>query len=44
MKITVIKKGTANAKPSNWCPTMIDDQPLGKSAKPSNMCPTMIDY
>lgn len=24
MKITVIKKGTKKAKPSNWCPVMVD--------------------
>ncbi len=25
MKIQVVKKGTKNAKPQNWCPTYIDD-------------------
>jgi hypothetical protein len=28
MKITVIKKGTVNAKPSNYCDAFIDDIPL----------------
>jgi hypothetical protein len=26
MKITVVKKATVNAKPSGWCPLIIDDQ------------------
>jgi len=26
MKITVIKKATVNAKPSGYCPMIIDDQ------------------
>lgn len=26
MKITVIKKATVNAKPSGYCPTIVDDQ------------------
>lgn len=25
MKIKVIKKGTTQGKPSNWCPWIIDD-------------------
>jgi len=25
MKIKVIKKGTTNSKPSNWCPWIVDD-------------------
>ena len=28
MKIQVIKKGTVNAKPSNYCDALIDDVPL----------------
>jgi hypothetical protein len=28
MKIQVIKKGTVNAKPSNFCDILIDDIPL----------------
>ena len=28
MKIQVIKKGTVNAKPSNYCDVLIDDIPL----------------
>jgi hypothetical protein len=28
MKITVIKKGAVNAKPSNYCDALIDDVPL----------------
>ncbi len=28
MKIQVIKKGTVNAKPSNYCDILIDDIPL----------------
>jgi hypothetical protein len=27
MKITVIKKATVNAKPSGYCPLIVDDQP-----------------
>ncbi len=26
MKITVVKKATVNAKPSGWCPMIVDDQ------------------
>lgn len=26
MKITVIKKATVNAKPSGYCPLIVDDQ------------------
>jgi hypothetical protein len=28
MKIHVIKKGTVNAKPSNFCDALVDDVPL----------------
>ena len=28
MKIHVIKKGTVNAKPSNFCDSLVDDVPL----------------
>ena len=28
MKIQVIKKGTVNAKPSNYCDILLDDVPL----------------
>jgi hypothetical protein len=28
MKIKVVKKGTAQAKPSGWCPTFVDDSGL----------------
>ena len=28
MKIQVIKKGTVNAKPSNYCDILVDDIPL----------------
>jgi hypothetical protein len=27
-KITVIKKGTVNAKPQGWCPILVDDNPM----------------
>jgi hypothetical protein len=30
MKITVIKKGTTNAKPQGFCPILVDDIPMGK--------------
>ena len=30
MKITVIKKGTKNAKPVNYCGVMIDDIAMDK--------------
>jgi len=30
MKITVIKKGTSNAKPQGWCPVYVDDSAMGK--------------
>ena len=33
MKITVIKKGTVNAKPSSFCDTLIDDVPLNDRQK-----------
>jgi hypothetical protein len=29
MKITVVKKGTVNAKPSGWCPILVDDVDAG---------------
>jgi len=25
MKITVVKKGTVDAKPQGWCPIFVDD-------------------
>jgi len=28
MKIQIVKKGTANAKPSSYCDILIDDVPL----------------
>ena len=30
MKITVIKKGTSNAKPQGWCPVYVDDNVQSK--------------
>ncbi len=30
MKITVIKKGTKNAKPVNYCGMMVEDVPMNK--------------
>ncbi len=33
MKIKVVKKATKNAKPSGWCPLMIDDIDGGMPAK-----------
>jgi hypothetical protein len=30
MKITVIKKGLVNAKPSSFCPAFVDDFPAPK--------------
>lgn len=30
MKITVIKKAVVNAKPSGYCPTLVDDFPTDK--------------
>jgi len=29
MKIKVVKKGTTNAKPNGYCPTLIDDVTWG---------------
>jgi hypothetical protein len=29
MKITVVKKGSVNAKPSGWCPILVDDIDAG---------------
>ena len=29
-KITVIKKGTTNAKPQGYCPVLVDDVPMNK--------------
>lgn len=26
-KIIVVKKATTNAKPSNWCPWLLDESP-----------------
>jgi hypothetical protein len=31
MKIKVIKKGTTNAKPSGYCPVLIDDITWGST-------------
>jgi hypothetical protein len=31
MKLTVIKKGSVNAKPSGWCPVLVDDIDAGTS-------------
>ena len=33
MKIQVIKKGTVNAKPSNFCEIFVDDIPLNETQK-----------
>jgi hypothetical protein len=33
MKIHVIKKGTVNAKPSNYCEILVDDVPLNDKQK-----------
>jgi hypothetical protein len=33
MKIHVIKKGTVNAKPSNFCDVFVDDVPLNDKQK-----------
>jgi hypothetical protein len=33
MKIKVVKKGTFNAKPSNYCPFLVDDDGLNGSKK-----------
>ena len=33
MKIQVIKKGTVNAKPSNYCDVLVDDVPLNDKQK-----------
>jgi hypothetical protein len=33
MKIKVVKKGTVNAKPSNWCPFLVDDDALTSKKK-----------
>ena len=30
MKITIVKKGTSNAKPQGWCPVYVDDNAQGK--------------
>jgi len=32
MKITIVKKGTSNAKPQGWCPIYVDDQIQKKQA------------
>jgi hypothetical protein len=29
MKIKVLKKGSVNAKPSGWCPVLVDDIDAG---------------
>jgi hypothetical protein len=29
MKITVLKKGSVNARPSGWCPVLVDDIDAG---------------
>ena len=31
MRITIVKKGTVNAKPSGQCDSLIDDFPMNKS-------------
>jgi hypothetical protein len=31
MKIKVLKKGSVNAKPSGWCPVLVDDIDAGTS-------------
>jgi hypothetical protein len=31
MKIKVVKKGSVNAKPSGWCPVLVDDIDAGSS-------------
>jgi hypothetical protein len=31
MKITVVKKGSTKAKPSGWCPVLVDDIDAGMS-------------
>jgi hypothetical protein len=33
MKIQVIKKGTVNAKPSNYCDILVDDIPLNAKTR-----------
>ena len=33
MKLQVIKKGTVNAKPSNYCEILVDDVPLNDKQK-----------
>jgi hypothetical protein len=33
MKIQIIKKGTVNAKPSNYCDTFVEDIPLNEKQK-----------
>jgi len=33
MKIQVIKRGTVNAKPSNYCEILVDDVPLNDKQK-----------
>ena len=33
MKIQVIKKGTVNAKPSNYCDIWVDDIPLNAKTR-----------
>ena len=33
MKIQVIKKGSVNAKPSNYCEILVDDVPLNDKQK-----------
>jgi hypothetical protein len=33
MKIHVIKKGTVNARPSNFCDVLVDDVPLNDKQK-----------
>jgi hypothetical protein len=29
MKIKIVKKGSVNAKPSGWCPVLVDDIDAG---------------
>jgi hypothetical protein len=31
MKITIVKKASVNAKPSGWCPVLVDDIDAGSA-------------
>lgn len=33
MKIQVVKKGTVNAKPTNYCEVFLDDVPLNEKQR-----------